>query len=104
MHIVRWLNDTPFYRDALEVVAEKARYFWWGQQVNLGLVSWSMYLAIEGRRRKIPHLWSFLALAQLVNLSYAQNLFFVAVLLTPVPLPDNVGDFVRRPAGISRGL
>lgn len=54
-----------------------------------------MYLAVEGQRRKIPNLWAFLALAQLVSLSYAQNLFFVAVLLTPVPLPVNVQDTTR---------
>jgi len=54
-----------------------------------------MYLAIEGQRRKISHLWAFLALAQLVNLSYAQNLFFLAVLFTPVPLPENVKDLTR---------
>jgi hypothetical protein len=95
LQIIRWLNDTPYYRDGLEIVAEKARHFWWGQQVNLGLISWSMYLAVEGRRRKISHLWAFLALAQLVNLSYAQNLFFVAVLLTPVPLPENVREITR---------
>ena len=93
--LARWLNDTPFYQDALEIIAEKARYFWWSQQVNLGLISWSMYLAIEGRRRKISHLWAFLGLAQLVNLSYAQNLFFIAVLLTPVPLPENVREITR---------
>jgi len=92
---VRWLNDTPFYRDSLEIVAEKVRHFWWGQQVNLGLISWSTYLALEGQRRKISNLWAFLALANLVNLSYAQNLFFVAVLLTPVPLPGNVRDITR---------
>jgi hypothetical protein len=101
LQIARWLNDTPFYRDALEIVAEKARYFWWGQQVNLGLVSWSMYLAVEGQRRKISNLWAFLALAQLVNLSYAQNLFFVAVLLTPVPLPENVRDITRNSVPIT---
>ncbi|KAH9222803.1 hypothetical protein DL95DRAFT_144726 [Leptodontidium sp. 2 PMI_412] len=94
-HLVRWLNDTPLYRDSLEIVAEKARHFWWGQQVNLGLISWSTYLALEGQRRKISNLWAFLALAQLVNLSYAQNLFFVAVLLTPVPLPQNVRELTR---------
>ncbi|KAH7360658.1 hypothetical protein BKA65DRAFT_190203 [Rhexocercosporidium sp. MPI-PUGE-AT-0058] len=94
-HLVKWLNDTPFYRDSLEVVAEKARYFWWGQQVSLGLISWTIYLVLEGQRRKISNLWAFLALAQLVNLSYAQNLFFVAVLLTPVPLPENVRDLTR---------
>ncbi|KAH7418326.1 hypothetical protein BKA64DRAFT_564193, partial [Cadophora sp. MPI-SDFR-AT-0126] len=94
-HLVRWLNDTSFYRDSLEIVAEKARHFWWGQQVNLGLISFSTYLALEGQRRKISNLWAFLALANLVNLSYAQNLFFVAVLLTPVPLPENVREITR---------
>ncbi len=29
LQIVRWLSDTPLYRDVLEIVAEKARYFWW---------------------------------------------------------------------------
>jgi len=95
LQIVRWLSDTPLYRDALEIVAEKARYFWWGQQVNLALVSWSLYLAIEGQRRRISNLWAFLALAQIANLSYAQNLFFVTILLTPIPLPENVRDLAR---------
>jgi hypothetical protein len=95
LQIVQWLNDTPIYRDALEIVTEKARHFWWGQQVNLGLISWSLYLAIEGQRRNISNLWSFLVLSQLVGLSFAQNLFFVAVLLTPVPLPENVRDLTR---------
>lgn len=49
-------------------------------------MAWSMLLAIEGRRRKIPHLWAYMALAQLVNLSFAQNLFYVALLLAPAPV------------------
>lgn len=104
LHVVRWLSDTPFYRDALEIVCEKARHFWWGQQINLGLISWSMYLALEGQRRNISNLWAFLALSQLVSLSFAQNLFFVAVLLTPVPLPKNVRELTRTsvPATSSR--
>jgi hypothetical protein len=74
-----------------------------GQQVNLALVSWSTYLAIEGQRRKISNLWAFLALAQMVNLSYAQNLFFVTVLLTPVPLPENVRDLTRSSVPVTWG-
>ena len=61
----------------------------------MGLVSWGMFLAIEGQRRKIPNLWAFMALGQLVNLSYAQNLFFMSVLLTPVPLAENVKHLTR---------
>lgn len=40
-----------------------------------------------GRRRNIRHLWAFLLLGQTVGISLAMNLFFLAVLLTPVPLP-----------------
>lgn len=89
LHVFKWLSDTSFYLDIWEIVIEKARYFWWSQQVSLALIPWSLFLAIEGQRRNIPNLWAFMGLAQLVNLSYAQNLFFIAVLLTPAPLPEN---------------
>lgn len=85
---IRWLADTPVYQDAFEIITEKARRFWWGQQIDLSLVPWSVLLAVEGQRRGIPNLFAFLCLAHLVNLSFAQNLFFVALLLTPTPLPE----------------
>lgn len=104
LHIVRWLNDIHFSRDGLEIVAEKARHFWWGQQASLSVVSFGVFLAIEGRRRNIQNLWAFMGLSYYVNLSYAQNLFFIAVLLTPVPLPGNVKELTRSsvPASSSR--
>ncbi|PSR83646.1 hypothetical protein BD289DRAFT_279817 [Coniella lustricola] len=85
---VRWLAVTPVYQDAFEIVAEKARRFWWAQQADLALIPWSVFLATEGSRRGISHLFAFLSLAHLVNLSFAQNLFFIALLLTPAPLPQ----------------
>jgi len=30
-----------------------------------------------------------------VNLSFAQNLFFITLLLTPVPLPENIKDLTQ---------
>jgi len=95
LHLAKWLNDTPVYQDALEIVAEKDRRAWWGEQLDLSMVAWSMLLAIEGRRRKIPHLWAFMTLAHVVSLAFAQNLFYIALLLTPVPLPDNVRDLTK---------
>lgn len=92
VYLARWLDETPVYFDAFEIIAEKARRFWWGQQVDLGTISWSLLLAIEGRRRRVPMLTAFLALAHLVSLSFAQNLFYLAMLLTPVPLPAGDGD------------
>ncbi|KAK3322142.1 hypothetical protein B0H66DRAFT_589920 [Apodospora peruviana] len=94
-----WLNDTPIYRDALEIIAERSRRLWWAQQLGLSAISWSMLLAIEGRRRKVPYLWAYSLLAQLVNLSFAQNLFYVAMLLSPstVPVPESrIAKFVDR--------
>lgn len=88
VYIAQWLSDTPVHLDALEIIAEKARRFWWGQQVELAMISWSLLLSIEGRRRNIPHLWAYLALAHMVNLSFAQNLFYLALLLTPTPIPS----------------
>ncbi|KZL70830.1 tetratricopeptide repeat protein 1 protein [Colletotrichum tofieldiae] len=81
----RWLTDTPVHLDALEIIAEKARRFWWGQQIELATISWSLLLSVEGRRRNIPSVWAYLALAHLVSLSFAQNLFYLALLLTPAP-------------------
>ncbi|KAK2014742.1 hypothetical protein LZ32DRAFT_555654 [Colletotrichum eremochloae] len=81
----RWLTDTSVHMDALEIVAEKARRFWWGQQIELATISWSLLLAVEGRRRSIPSVWAYLGLAHLVSLSFAQNLFYLALLLTPAP-------------------
>ncbi|KAF7533484.1 hypothetical protein G7054_g7039 [Neopestalotiopsis clavispora] len=86
VYVARWLHDTPVYYDAFEIVAEKARRYWWGQQVDLGMIAWSLLLAIEGRRRRIPLNTAFLALAHLVSLSFAQNLFYLALLLTPAPI------------------
>ncbi|ORY69843.1 uncharacterized protein BCR38DRAFT_93953 [Pseudomassariella vexata] len=92
IYLTRWLNDTPVYYDALEIIAEKARRFWWGQQIDLATVTWSMLLAIEGRRRRVPLLSAFMGLAHLVNLSFAQNLFYLALLLTPSPIPSGQDD------------
>lgn len=89
LYLAQWLTDTSVYTDAIEILAEKARRFWWAQQVDLGMISWTMLLAIEGRRRNMPLLWCYQLLGQLVSLSYAQNLFYLALLLTPVPLPHH---------------
>jgi hypothetical protein len=87
IYIARWLTDTPVYMDAFEIVAEKARRFWWGQQIELATLSWCLLVSIEGRRRNIPLLWAYVGLAHMVNLSFAQNLFYLALIFTPSPAP-----------------
>ncbi|OIW33659.1 hypothetical protein CONLIGDRAFT_186964 [Coniochaeta ligniaria NRRL 30616] len=96
LYLTQWLTDTPIYHDAAEIVAEKARRFWWGNQATLATVPWSVLLAIEGRRRNIPFLWAYMLLAHLVNLSFAQNLFYLALLLAPSPLGGSISSWVPR--------
>jgi hypothetical protein len=96
LQLSQWLTDSPIYHDAAEIVVEKARRFWWGNQAALATVPWSMLLAIEGRRRRIPYLWAYMLLAHLVNLSFAQNLFYLALLLTPSPLEGNIPSLAPR--------
>ncbi|KAI9892728.1 MAG: hypothetical protein M1814_001148 [Vezdaea aestivalis] len=86
MQLGHWLRDTNFRLDSAEVAVERSRRFWWAQQSYLGSAAWAVFVGIEGLKRNIPHLWAFLALSQLVSLSYAQNLFCLAVLFAPVSL------------------
>ena len=83
----RWLHDTDLISELWEIALERTRRRWWAQQLTLTLGPWCLYVAIEGQRRNIPHLWAFVALAPLVSLSFAMNVFFVAVLWIPLPLP-----------------
>ncbi|KAI2636400.1 hypothetical protein GGS26DRAFT_548974 [Hypomontagnella submonticulosa] len=97
LYILQWLSDTSIYSDGLEIVTEKARRFWWGQQVDLAMVTFSAVLSFEGRRRNIPLITPFLVLAHLVNLSFALNLFYLALLLTPSPLLSEGSDGLEVP-------
>ncbi|KAK5664268.1 hypothetical protein OQA88_486 [Cercophora sp. LCS_1] len=86
-HLARWLNDKPVYTDAFEIVAEETKRVWWAQQVDIATVSWMILLSVKRRHRHIPYLWAYALLAQLFSLSFAQNLFYVALLLKPSAAP-----------------
>jgi hypothetical protein len=87
LYLRYWLSETPVLLNALEIITEKARRLWWGQQLDAATIAWTALLAVEGRRRRIPHLWAYALLPHLVSLSFAQNLFYVALLQTPSPIP-----------------
>jgi len=95
LYLAKWLSDTPVYLDAQEIIAEMPRRLWWGSQLDLSTVSWTMLLSIEGRRRQIPFLLAYALLAQLVSLSFAQNLFYLALLMTPSPVAIPTSGYVQ---------
>ncbi|MCJ1329805.1 hypothetical protein MMC10_006486 [Thelotrema lepadinum] len=88
LQLGRWLHDTDILSEVWEIAMEKTRRRWWTQQLLLTTAPWSLYVAIQGRRHNIPHLWAFIALAGTTSLSLAMNFFFLAVLWTPVPIAE----------------
>ncbi|KAK5147546.1 hypothetical protein LTR04_000806 [Oleoguttula sp. CCFEE 6159] len=88
--IGRWFRDTDVLTGFYKVVTETSKSFWWSQQHFAGVVAWSLFVGIEGRRRNLPKstLLAFVLLAQATGLSVAQNLFFIAILLTPAALSE----------------
>lgn len=97
-HIGRWWKDTNLLQDAWEIVIDRSRRYWWAEQHLLGTASWAMFVGIEGRRRNIHRLWAFILLAQFVSLSFAVNLFFLAILLSPMLAPSTAADPSSRDA------
>ncbi|KAF2431146.1 hypothetical protein EJ08DRAFT_611411 [Tothia fuscella] len=80
----KWLSVTGLFKQAWWEACKTPERFWWTQQIfgwgGLG----SLIVGWEGKRRGIPHLWAFILLGQIVAISFASNLFFLAVLAFPV--------------------
>ncbi|KAK2070371.1 hypothetical protein P8C59_004870 [Phyllachora maydis] len=95
LDMIRWLTNSTVYLDAVEVLVEKARRFWWGQQLELSMIPFSVFLTIEGRRRAVPFLWAYLALGHLVSHSFGQTLFYIAMIVTPLPLGQTSSSSAR---------
>ncbi|KAK5681577.1 hypothetical protein LTS10_006110 [Elasticomyces elasticus] len=82
-NIWTWSATSTLFRDFGEaIVADEARYLW-VLSALMGTFSVCLYMATEGRRRSIPRLWAFFALSQILPISFAQNLFYIAILRQP---------------------
>ncbi|KAI9788490.1 MAG: hypothetical protein M1835_002237 [Candelina submexicana] len=84
LQLGRWAHDTFPMVELYDIVFEKSKRAWWSQQLLLGATAWSVFMSIEGRRRNIQYLWAYNILSHLVGQSFAQNLFYLAILVTPV--------------------
>ncbi|KAH6673961.1 hypothetical protein F5X68DRAFT_41017 [Plectosphaerella plurivora] len=84
LHLGRWLRDTTLFKQAWASTLETAPRSWWSLQIFGFCGVWSVKLACQARNRRIPHMWLFMLLGQVVAISFASNLFFLAVLLHDV--------------------
>ncbi|KAJ5545020.1 hypothetical protein N7461_007324 [Penicillium sp. DV-2018c] len=80
-----WLKKSYLFQEAWETVSETPTRVWWSGQIFGWTIGWSVFLAITGRRYRIPHVWVYMLLAQFVAVSFAANLFFVTILVSPRP-------------------
>jgi hypothetical protein len=83
-----WFKDSRIIEQYYYGIMENASSFGLVSQILVALVPWSVYVGIQGHHLNIPirFLLAFVQLAQLIGLSFATNLFFIALILTPVPL------------------
>lgn len=70
---------------------------------HTGLI-WLTRLLTTGSRRQIPHLWAYLALGQILPISFAQNLFFVAMILFPISDQQGRGATPKIPGPVTQCL
>ncbi|KAF2844879.1 hypothetical protein T440DRAFT_435721 [Plenodomus tracheiphilus IPT5] len=91
MHWGLWLKETSLFREAWEtVIIGNARY-WWSHQIFFFALGLGLHLEQKGIRRGIKYTWAFMLLGQIVAISFATNLFFLALLLSPpAPPPPSI--------------
>jgi len=74
------------------VVCARLDNWWWSEQLCLFTAGpWTTFLFFESRRLNIPHAWAYMLLGQLVAISVASNLFYIAILMVAwKPRPKDV--------------
>ncbi|KAJ5312500.1 hypothetical protein N7508_003330 [Penicillium antarcticum] len=77
-----WLRDTKLFQEAWECVSATPARSWWSEQIFEWTIGWSLFLGVMGRRYKIPGVWMYMLLGQIVAISFALNLFFVTILVS----------------------
>ncbi|KAF2739622.1 hypothetical protein EJ04DRAFT_508509 [Polyplosphaeria fusca] len=87
LHWGLWLKQTSLFREAWETAITAYSRYWWTHQVFLFACGLGLDLEQKGIPRGIKHTWAFMLLGQVVAVSFATNLFLLALLLSPPPLP-----------------
>ncbi|KAI7339945.1 hypothetical protein KC315_g979 [Hortaea werneckii] len=75
-----WSTTSTLFQDfAHAILASPARRIWTFSELGMALTV-CLHLGLEGRRRQTPRLYVFFALSQILPVSFAQGLFYLAVL------------------------
>ncbi|KAL8712253.1 MAG: hypothetical protein Q9220_003404 [cf. Caloplaca sp. 1 TL-2023] len=85
--IWQWLTASTLFQNFAATICANDENFWWTSNALLATMTSALFISIEGSRRNIPHLSAYLAIGQILPISFAQNLFFLAILIYPLPSP-----------------
>ncbi|KAH0421166.1 hypothetical protein CcaCcLH18_13599 [Colletotrichum camelliae] len=84
LRLGEWLRDTSLFKQAWASTLETGPRAWWSLQIFGFCANWSVLLAVQAQKRKIPQAWIFVLLGQVVAISFAANLSFLAILCSHV--------------------
>ncbi|KAI7223486.1 hypothetical protein KC333_g357 [Hortaea werneckii] len=78
--IWHWSTTSTLFQDfAHAILASPARRIWTFTELGMAMTV-CLHLGLEGRKRQTPRLYVFFALSQILPVSFAQGLFYLAVL------------------------
>ncbi|RXW20061.1 hypothetical protein EST38_g5802 [Candolleomyces aberdarensis] len=81
MRVANWLCETSLFEEAWAAVCFGKMNWWWSEQLCLFTVgAWTIFLYVEGSHHQIKHVWAYMLLGQVVAISVASNLFYIALL------------------------
>ncbi|KAF9475107.1 hypothetical protein BDN70DRAFT_884113 [Pholiota conissans] len=102
--LASWLYDTSLFEEAWSYVVFHPLNWWWSEQLCLFTAgAWTVFIAIEGTRRKVRHVWAYMLLGQIVAISVASNLFCLALILSPESTTKNSKNSKAKPRQIHAG-
>lgn len=80
VRVANWLRNTALFEQAWTIVCDGPLRWWWSEQLCLFTVGfWTVFLLTKGREHGVKHVWAYMLFGQLVAISVATNLFFLAL-------------------------
>lgn len=75
-----WLQESELFEQAWAKVCGDPFTWWFSEQLCLYTIAWTVFILRQGSGHGIKNVWAYMILGQLVAISVASNLFYVAIL------------------------
>lgn len=76
LRISQWLASLSLFKETWMEVIKDNTSSWWSSEICIITVGvWALFLRHEAERIRLPHVWTVMALGQLVAISFVFNLF-----------------------------